>query len=191
MKEFKVEITETLTRTIPVQAETSREALEIIRQARSSGDIILDYNDFQDVEFVVAIDKDPQFKALLVQPDKAPVQISIANNLKDFQKIVGGSIAVANYTDESVGIICNDEGKLLGLQPNRAIYDNRGKCRDIVCGNFLVIGVGEDDFKSLSPELLEKYEKLFEKPDKFNYLGGIIVPQMSQSNKPKQNYFER
>lgn len=40
-----------------------------------------------------------------------------------------------------MALICNDEGKLLGLPANRALRDSEGNLYDIVCGTFFLCGV--------------------------------------------------
>ena len=73
--------------------------------------------------------------------------------------------AAATYPfTDPVAIVCNDEGKLLGLPMNRALRDEHGQTYDVVAGNFLVVGLGEEDFASLSPELAQKYEQFFHQP---------------------------
>ena len=51
--------------------------------------------------------------------------------------------------------VCNDEGKLIGLPLNRALYDDEGHLYDIVPGNFLIVGLGEEDFTDLPADLME------------------------------------
>ena len=63
--------------------------------------------------------------------------------------------------------VCNEEGKLLHLPPCRALYDESGELYDIVAGTFLVVGLGYEDFASLSPELAEKYLARFQRPELF------------------------
>ena len=64
--------------------------------------------------------------------------------------------------------ICNEEGKLEGLEPNRALTDpENGQVYDIIFGSFFICGLGEDDFISLSPELMKKYEQEFYYPELF------------------------
>lgn len=46
---------------------------------------------------------------------------------------------------------------------------------DIVAGTFLVVGLGEDDFASLSPELIQKYTEQFKTPEQFMQINGNIV----------------
>ena len=45
----------------------------------------------------------------------------------------------------------------IGLELNRGLRDENGEIYDIVAGTFLVVGLGEEDFASLSPELIQKY----------------------------------
>ena len=64
---------------------------------------------------------------------------------------VGGMIEVTYPFDEEVGIILNEEGKLIGLEPDRAMRTNDGEVYDIYVGPFLflVVGLTEDSFCSL------------------------------------------
>jgi len=95
-------------------------------------------------------------KVIIVEPLKSPYEADVPNTLASLQKIVGGTIqALYPYPDE-VALICHDEGKLLGLSLNRKIEDY-----DIIAGTFCIVGLSEDDFKSLSPELLRKYKEKF------------------------------
>ena len=57
--------------------------------------------------------------------------------------------------------VCNEEGKLMGLPLNRALFDDDGHIYDIVSGNFLIVGLGEENFTDLSPDLMEKYGEQF------------------------------
>ncbi len=50
----------------------------------------------------------------------------------------------------------NETAKIDGLTPNRALYADNGELLDIVCGSFLVVGDGGENFTSLTPELKDK-----------------------------------
>ena len=69
----------------------------------------------------------------------------------------------------------NEEGKLEGLPLNRALRDDEGKIYDIVAGSFLVVGLTEDDFGSLSPDQMQKFEELFHQPEVFVRMGKGIM----------------
>ena len=42
-------------------------------------------------------------------------------------------------------------------------------------GLFLVVGLGEEDFASLTPEMARKYEQLFHQPEAFLKLGNRLL----------------
>ena len=48
--------------------------------------------------------------------------IEIDDTLEAMQKVVGGDIEKYMPFDDDVAIICNEEGKVNGLPPNRAVY---------------------------------------------------------------------
>ena len=83
---------------------------------------------------------------LKIAPGQYPQQVEIDNDLKALQQAVGGTIAAVYPFADPVTIICNDEGKLMGLPLNRALRDENGEVYDAVAGTFLVVGLGEEDF---------------------------------------------
>jgi hypothetical protein len=112
---------------------------------------------------------------LLVQPEKYPQKVEMADTLEALQKAVGGSIeAVYTYADR-VELIVNDEGKLNGMPLNRALRQETGEPYDVLAGDFLVVGLSESDFASLSPDLLKKYEALFHQPEMFVQFGKRLM----------------
>lgn len=88
--------------------------------------------------------KEGKIKCLLVEPYKLPKEIEIDNTLEAKQKIVDGLIECVYFND--VIIICNEEGKINGMIPNRDIGS------DIVFGPFLIVGddYEKGEFKSLT-----------------------------------------
>ena len=71
-------------------------------------------------------------KILLVEPGKVPRPAEIAPSLEAMQKVVGGSIEAVYPFDEPVALICNEEGKLLGLPLNRSLrHPDTGAIYDI------------------------------------------------------------
>ena len=95
--------------------------------------------------------------------------------LHALQAEVGGDIAASYPFDDPVGLVLNDEGKLIGLDLNRSLRDEHGEIYDIVAGTFLVVGLGEESFTSLPPELAQKYMEHFKQPEQFINLNGQIV----------------
>ena len=120
---------------------------------------------------------------LKIAPGQHPQQVEIDNDLKALQQVVGGTIASVYPFADPVAIICNDDGKLMGLPLNRALWDEDGLMYDVIAGTFLVVGLGEEDFASLSPELAQKYEEHFHQPEAFLPLGRrlMVIPVPDES----------
>ena len=98
-------------------------------------------------------------KALIVAPGCDPREGNIANTLKTLQDIVGGYIEVICPFGDRVALICNEEGKLLGLPANRTITN--GAFMDVIVGTFILVAAGEEDFESLTDKEIEKYTEMF------------------------------
>ena len=126
---------------------------------------------------------------LKIAPGQYPQQVEIDNDLKALQQAVGGSIGASYPFEDPVAIVYNDDGKLMGLPLNRALRDENGQMYDAVAGDFLVVGLGEEDFASLTPEMAQKYEQLFHQPEAFLKLGNRLlvlpVPNESPTEKPR------
>ncbi|MFR8735856.1 MAG: DUF3846 domain-containing protein [Butyricicoccus sp.] len=71
---------------------------------------------------------------LLVQPNAYPKVIQIGLALEDLQHAVDGDIEAVYPFEDSVGVICNEEGKLRGLPANRALRDEDGHIYDVIAG---------------------------------------------------------
>lgn len=128
-----------------------------------------------------------KYECLLVKPGEKPEKVTIGTELEDLQAAVGGYIEVLYPFADPVGIICNEEGKLEGLPLNRALRDENGEIYDVVAGDMLVIGLTDDSFESLSPEMMDKYEKELHQPECFVKMGkGIIaIPINDDALDPK------
>ena len=112
---------------------------------------------------------------LVVEPGRTPYVKEIDSGLKSLQSEVGGWIEAVYPFEEEVALICNEEGKLSDLPLNRALMDSDGEIYDIIAGTFLVVGLGEEDFCSLSDEYIKKFSDRFKKPEKFAEIDGKII----------------
>jgi hypothetical protein len=119
--------------------------------------------------------KPETMSVLMVNAGEYPKMVEISSGLEALQEAVQGNIEVIYPYDDPVGIICNEEGKLNGLELNRSIKDDRGRISDIIAGTFLVVGSGEENFDSLTPKQMEKYKKRFRYPETFMRFGGELV----------------
>lgn len=121
---------------------------------------------------------------LVVEPGKKPYPKEIHSDLDSLQKEVGGYIEVVYPFDEPVGVVCNEEGKLNGLPLNRALRDENGDVYDVLSGNFLVVGLGEEDFCSLTPEYMEQFSQRFDAPEMFMSMDGKILVLPMEEERP-------
>ena len=116
-----------------------------------------------------------KLKVLMVEPQKEPCAVEIPAGLKGLQMAVGGYIEAVYPYEEPVALVCNEEGKLLGLDLNRALRDEDGHIYDVLAGTFLVVGLGDEDFTSLPDNLMEKFEQKFHTPEEFFQVGNRLI----------------
>ena len=191
MKEYDIKITETLEKTVTVKAESMEAAQAKVEEEYYNSEHILDSENFTGVDFSAEAEREivqeqkEQLDVLLVKPGMYPQAVQIGGELEDLQKAVGGDIEAVYPYNEPVALIVNDEGKLNGRELNRALRDNEGQIYDIVAGDFLVVGLGEENFASLSPELMEKFEKEFHQPEMFVRMGRSIMALPLSDDKVK------
>ena len=112
---------------------------------------------------------------LLVEPNKYPEVKEIGTDLESLQQAVGGNIEVTYPFEDNVGLVVNEEGKINGMPLNRAVRDEDGGVTDIVAGSFLVVGLTEDSFGSLTQEQIGKFEQEFHQPEAFVKMGKGVM----------------
>ena len=103
-------------------------------------------------------------KVIIVKPFTQPYTKEIKGDLRSMQEIVGGYIeAVYPFDDEEIALVCNEEGKLEGLTPNRFLLNrNNGVC-DFICGDFFLCSApaGSENFESMPENLIDQYVTKF------------------------------
>ena len=118
-------------------------------------------------------------RILIVEPGRRPRPAEIDGSLKSMQNIVGGLIQIIYPfdADENVVLVCNDTGKIDGLQANRGLWDKNGQLYDIVCGTFFLCSapLDSDSFTDLTTEQMGKFSKIFQHPEIFLGINGKIV----------------
>ncbi len=103
-----------------------------------------------------------KIKVLLVEPMKPCRVQEISDTLEDMRQIVGGDIqAVYPFRDE-VALVCNEEGKHMGLPYNRPLTNDRGVPYDIIRGTFFLAGLGTESFVSLTEAQIQRYKSLYD-----------------------------
>lgn len=100
-------------------------------------------------------------KIIRVKVGRAPELVEIDNTLDALQAEVGGYIQAIYPFDDPVALICDEEGKLKGKEPNKLLMNAIvGEPIDIIVGDFLIVGLGEEDFTDIG-EYQKKYTEKF------------------------------
>ena len=131
------------------------------------------YDPSQDIQETMTV--------LVVEPRKPPYTAEIPVGLDGLSDAVGGPIAATYPFGDQVALICNDEGRSMGLELNRALYDGRGQVYDVIPGTFVIAGLGDGRFTSLPEDLVEKYSRRFQTIEVYAQVGNrtlmFQVPQ--------------
>ena len=121
------------------------------------------------------------------------VHVSGSNLTADMEKVKTENEAktIAAACDKKqavVSLVCNEEGKLEGLPLNRALRDEDGDIYDVVAGTFMVVGLTDDSFGSLTVEQMQKFSDHFKVPEQFAKLGDKIVaiPMISKEQQKQE-----
>lgn len=120
-------------------------------------------------------------KFLVIEPGKEPETVTGTLTLEYMQKTVGGYIEAIYPFEDEVALVCNGEGKLIGLKPNRALHDKAGNVYDIVFGTFMIVGLTDEDFGGLSDSQIMRYSLMFRNPETFDYYGDHVEPAAGYS----------
>ena len=129
-----------------------------------------------------------KISVLVVEPEKKPYAKEISSGLSSLQHEVGGYIQAVYPYEEPVALICDEEAKLKGSELNRVLRDEDGQIYDVVAGTFLIVGLGEDDFTSLTPEHMKQFKEKFETPEMFMRINGklVVLPMEDERGKAKK-----
>ena len=106
-------------------------------------------------------------RVVYCEPGKLARIKEIGTELEDLQRAVGGLIETCYPFEEAACIVCNDEGKINGMRPCRAVYGEDGRVSDIIFGPLFICDCRTENFASLSEEQLKRFEKQFRYPEYF------------------------
>ena len=104
--------------------------------------------------------KEEKIKVLALIPMELPKEIELDNTLEAMQKFVGGLIECITLSDtgSEITLVCNDEGKLLGLPLNRPLWDGA----DVLAGPGFLAGCNnEGNLTSLPQSAMDFYKEKF------------------------------
>ena len=109
-----------------------------------------------------------EITVLMVEPGKHPVVTKLKDDLDSLQKAVSigadyqGLIEFVSLRNGDC-IMCNEEGKLIGLEGNRRLGD------DILVGVFYIMSENEDgELISLTDRKIKRYTEAFWEPETFD-----------------------
>lgn len=119
---------------------------------------------FDQVEFDESLTQKPDdlIRALYVEPGKSPVVVDVQNELRSLQHAVQGLIELVSLDRETL-LICNQEGKLHGMQGNRRLENG-----SVIAGPFLIVRDGGSDFASLTDHQTELCMNKFREPQEIS-----------------------
>jgi hypothetical protein len=99
--------------------------------------------------------KEKTIRVLKVAPKELPVVVYLTNELSALQDAVEGLIEIIEI-DGKTCLLCNEEGKLNGMEPNRRFGS------DVLCGTFYVTGQDKHgNLASLSQKNIQTYTAMF------------------------------
>lgn len=109
------------------------------------------------------MNKPASYRVVYVEPGKPAVEKKIGTDLRDLQAEVGGLIeCVYPHGDQTV-LVCNDEGKLLGMEGNRRLGNG-----SVIAGSFFIIGDAGENFRSLTDAEVNRYLQVYAKPQQIS-----------------------
>ena len=115
-------------------------------------------------------------RVVMVEVGRKACEMELEDSLASMQRAVGGLIqAVYEPGGRDAALICNDEGKLLGLPLN--LRDEDGEIYDAIAGTFFICGALADseNFTSLTDEQVAYWLRRFAKPEFFVNVNGQII----------------
>lgn len=127
---------------------------DVLPQELAKYKAAISYDPSQDIQETMTV--------LVVEPRKPPYTAEIQVGLDGLSAAVDGPIAATYPFGDQVALICNDEGRNMGLELNRALYDGRGQVYDVIPGTFVIAGLGDGCFTSLPEDLIDKYAQRFQ-----------------------------
>lgn len=117
---------------------------------------------FQKVDFDESLTQKPEnlLKIVYVEPHRPPFEAEVGDDIRSLQRAVGGLIELVGNGDGTM-LVCNDEGKLMGMEGNRRIRDGS----TIIAGPFFIVGDDGENFRSLTESEAAEYMDRFAQPE--------------------------
>lgn len=104
-------------------------------------------------------------RVLLVEPGLRPRAAEIDDSKEGQQKAIGGLTRVLCPWRDHAVLVHRDGGTELGLPANRAVINQVEEGAEVIKGPFFVCGLNDQGLASLNQVQLEKYYRMFQKPE--------------------------
>ena len=119
---------------------------------------------FKEISFDVSQTQKPDnlMRVVYVEPNKPAYEAEVEHSLRGEQRAVKGLIEPVYIENDGTCLICNEEAKLEGMDGNRRFGSS------IIAGPFFVVGLTEDDFRSLTDSEVTKYMDRFKEPEQIS-----------------------
>jgi hypothetical protein len=116
------------------------------------------------------MDHPSTYRVVYVEPGKPACEKEIGSDLKSLQEAVGGGLIELVYPHrDNTLIVCNDEGKLIGMEGNRRLDTG-----SIIAGPFFICGCDTGRFTGLTEKQQQTYLRQFHYPEQFARINGEI-----------------
>ena len=103
------------------------------------------------------------YRVVFVEPGKPAYEKEIGTDSSDLEAAVGGRLECVDiHTDQTV-IVCNEEGKLMGLEGNRRLDTG-----DVIAGSFFIIGDDRGNFRSLTDAEVSRHLQKYAEPQQIS-----------------------
>ena len=94
-----------------------------------------------------------KIKEIIKRPDEKKGHVTfVSNTLENLQRNVGGNIEVFRFASDCA-VICNEDGKMLGLESNCVCVG------ELFVGDILIVGIDGSEFCDVPESVLEMRRK--------------------------------
>lgn len=101
-------------------------------------------------------------KAILKKPRRNAQVVDVENTLDGIRSAIGGYFEALVFSEEhNIIMICDESGKLKGLDFNFYLYGDDGSVIDHIVGNVLFVSAKGEDLRELDGEQIDYLMKYF------------------------------
>lgn len=110
-------------------------------------------------------------KAILKKPRRNAQVVDVENTLDGIRSAIGGYFEALVFSEEhNIIMICDESGKLKGLDFNFYLYGRNDRIIDEIVGNVLFVSAKGEDLRDLDENQIDYLMKYF------NFPADVICP---------------